>query len=64
MKYVPNIPPVGVGNERQVLMAAVDVLRFVTAQTKPEIAQLPTTATTAEIVAKVNQILARLQGTA
>jgi hypothetical protein len=61
-KFV-TIPPYNGANDASVLRALVGAVSYVTAQTQPVIEPLETTATTAEIIDKVNEIIARLQGT-
>jgi hypothetical protein len=56
------IPPIGNANDRQVLTTVADAVSYLTGQTQPQITTLPTTATNAEIIAKLNQILNRIQG--
>jgi hypothetical protein len=58
-----NVPPLGIGNERQVINALANGFTFITAQAQDPIQPLATTATTAQIIAKINEIIARLQGT-
>lgn len=58
-----TIPPLGVGNEKEVLRACSEALSMMTGQYQPTIQPLPTTATTADIINKINEILARIQGT-
>lgn len=58
-----TIPPVGIGNDREVLRACADTLGSMTGQFQDRIEPLPTTATTADIINKINEILARIQGT-
>lgn len=57
------IPAISPSND-DALRAAVDVIGYITAQTMDKIAPLAATATAAQTVAKVNEILARLQGSA
>lgn len=56
-----NVPQGGEIN--QTVRALVDVVQYVTAQTQDKITTLPATATTAEIIDKLNQVINRLQGT-
>ena len=51
------------GEIQSTVRALVDVVQYVTAQSQNKIYPLGATATTAEIVAKVNELIARLQGT-
>lgn len=63
MKKFANIPGHTGKNTDQVLAALVDAMAYITAQQQPRIEQLPATSTLADCVAKINEILARLQGT-
>ncbi|NVN99290.1 MAG: hypothetical protein HXX17_08200 [Geobacteraceae bacterium] len=58
-----NVPPFTGQNDKNVIAALAGVVGFITAQQQPAISALDTTATTAQIIAKVNEIIARLQGT-
>lgn len=49
-------------NSLVVLGAVADALGYITGQQQPRIVQLPTTATTADCIAKINEVIARLQG--
>lgn len=40
-----------------------DVIGYITGQTQPPIQPLAATASNAEIIAKINEVIARLQGT-
>lgn len=55
-----HIPP-SMGADPTV-QALAEAVRYITAQTQTELTTLSTTATTAEIITKINQIIARLQG--
>jgi hypothetical protein len=57
------IPNVGNGNSQDVLRALADAVSYVTAQSQTPITPLAASPTNAEIAAKVNELLARLQGT-
>ena len=57
-----NVPQATGQNTKQVLDALVDSVTYITAQTQPKITFLGTNPTNAEIAAKINEILARLQG--
>lgn len=59
-----NVPPYTGNNNPQLLRALVDSVTFITAQAQPVIQPLAPTATTAQAVAKINEIISRLQGTA
>lgn len=59
MKNLPAIPP---GTGAPTVSAVAQTLRALTAQTTTAITPLDATATTAQIIAKVNEIIARLQG--
>lgn len=61
-----SIPPVGESptSMKAAAEAMRGVLTFITAQEQRQIEPLPSTATNAEIIAKVNELIARLQGTA
>jgi hypothetical protein len=41
----------------------VDVVSYISAQAQPIVQPLPATATNAQVIAKINEILARMQGT-
>jgi hypothetical protein len=56
------IPHPNRGNSEPVLQALTENLRFMTGQGPGKIEKLPDGATTAQIAAKVNEILDRLQG--
>jgi hypothetical protein len=58
-----TVPPYNGNNDAQLLRALQDVTSYITAQAQPVIQPLATTATTAQIISKVNEIIARLQGT-
>lgn len=58
-----TVPPYSGANDAQVLTSLQNAVSYITAQAQPPIQQLATTATTAQIIAKVNEIIARLQGT-
>lgn len=58
-----TVPPYSGNNDAQLLRALQDVVSYVTAQAQPAVQPLATTATTAQIISKVNEIIARLQGT-
>jgi hypothetical protein len=61
-RKVPTIPPVG-ADLGPAVRALAGVVSFITAQQQPVVAPLPTTgATTDQIAAKVNEVIARLQG--
>jgi len=57
-RKVPSIPQ---GNGPASVDAMVKVVQYVTAQGAPTIQPLATTATTAQIIAKINEIINRLQ---
>jgi hypothetical protein len=59
-KKVPHIP--ADPTAANTVPALTQVVRYVTAQSQTPIATLPTTATAAEVLAKVNEIINRLQG--
>jgi hypothetical protein len=58
-----NVPPYTGRNDQMVIGALAGVVSYITAQAQPAVLPLATTATTADIIAKVNEIIARLQGT-
>lgn len=60
------IPPTGSRPEGQArtLEAMRDVVTFITGQTQPEIQPVAANPTNAELAAKVNELIARLQGAA
>lgn len=58
-----NVPLPKQDNLVPTVMALSAAVGYITAQTQPKIASLPPSATTADIINKVNEILARLQGT-
>lgn len=58
-----NISPPSAGNILGSLQALSEAVTYITAQSQPKIRPLPSTATQADIIAKVNEILDRLQGT-
>lgn len=60
MRKLPAIPQ---GTDAAAVSALSKTVQYVTGQTTAAIQPLETTATTAQIIAKVNEILARLQGT-
>ena len=45
------------------LRALVDVVQYITAQTQTRIEPLAPSASNADVIAKVNEIISRLQGT-
>ena len=60
------IPPAGASAQSQArtVDAMRDVVTFITGQTQPEIQPVSANPTNAELAAKVNELIARLQGTA
>jgi hypothetical protein len=58
-----TVPPFTGSNEAQVLRGLVDVVSYISAQAQPIVQPLPATATNAQVIAKINEILARMQGT-
>jgi hypothetical protein len=60
MRKLPSIPP---GTEATAVAVISATVQSMTGQTDGPITQLATTATTSEIITKVNEILARIQGT-
>lgn len=62
----PSIPTVGQSPDS--VRAAVEAMRgqltFITGQEQRQVEPLPANATQAELVAKINELIARLQGTA
>lgn len=56
-----NIPQGG--DPAPTLRALVDVVQYITAQAQTKISPLSASASTADLVAKVNELIARLQGT-
>lgn len=62
MKRFRNIPNVTGNNDRAVLDAVSDAVAYITGQQQPVVQPLPTSATLSDCVAKINEILARLQG--
>jgi hypothetical protein len=58
-----NVPPYTGGNADTVLSALVGTVTYITAQAQPVIQPLAATATTAQIITKINEVIARLQGT-
>lgn len=60
-KY-PSTPQLGTNNDRAVLASLANTLTYITGQAQPAITPLPTGATTAQIVDKLNELLARIQG--
>jgi len=62
VKRFRHIPaPIG-KNDGDSLRAVVDATQYITAQTSDKIKPLPSTATTADLIAKVNELISRLQG--
>lgn len=62
-RKVQSVPPLGPGDAslRQTVDSMRGVITYITAQEQSAIAPLAANATTAQIVAKVNEIIARLQ---
>jgi len=62
-RKVPSVPPLGAGDSS--LRATVDSLRsvitYVTAQEQSPILPLAPNDTNAQVIAKINEIIARLQ---
>jgi hypothetical protein len=58
-----TIPPYTGNNDAVVLRGLTDVMSYITAQAQPAIQPLATTATLAQTIAKINEVIARLQGT-
>lgn len=59
MRKIPSIPT---GADAQAVMALAKTVQYITGQNAAVIQPLATTATTAQIIAKINEIIARLQG--
>jgi hypothetical protein len=62
-RRVPNIPQPNPKNLEPTVSALVGVVAYVTAQSQAKILPLPSTASTADIINKINELLARIQGT-
>jgi hypothetical protein len=58
-----TVPPYTGKNDAAVLRGLTDVVSYITAQAQPVVQPLATTATNAQIIAKLNEVIARLQGT-
>ena len=58
-----TIPPYTGNNQAAVLRGLTDVMSYITAQAQPVVQPLATTATTTDVINKVNELIARLQGT-
>jgi ABC-type thiamin/hydroxymethylpyrimidine transport system permease subunit len=58
-----HIPRLTGTNQPEVVGLLVDAVGFMAGQTTNVVAPLPPAATLAEVVAKVNEVIARLQGT-
>ena len=58
-----NIPNINTNNDKQVLSALGEAVGYITGQTQPLVTFLPSTATLAQTIAKLNELMARLQGT-
>jgi hypothetical protein len=58
-----NISPPSQANMMPALQSVCDVVGHITAQSQPVIQQLGANATLPEVIAKLNEVLARLQGT-
>lgn len=59
---IPNIPKSSIGSDRQQFDQAVkENLEIVTGQRSTDITPLASTATTADIITKINQLIAQIQ---
>ena len=58
-----TVPPYTGKNDAAVITALAGVVSYITAQAQPVVQPLPNTASLADAVAKINEIIARLQGT-
>lgn len=59
MRKIPAIPP---GADAKTVAALAKTVQYVTGQNAPVIQPLASTATTAQIIAKINEVIARMQG--
>lgn len=59
-RKLPSIPQ---GSDATTVLALAKTVQFIVGQRDGAIEPLATTATTAQIIDKINEILARLQGT-
>lgn len=59
---IPNIPKSSIGSDRQQFDQAVkENLEVITGQRSADITPLASTASNADIIAKINQVIAQLQ---
>jgi hypothetical protein len=61
-KKVPTIPPLAGDNMDSVVRALVGVVSYTAAQQQPAVQLLSPSATLADVIAKLNEIINRVQG--